>query len=486
MMDASGRSTPTGPRRKRKRKSALQQLRELISARRRNDARQVNRPKPVMRRRGGGGFGISWNKRNKLKKQIDYALADDDDGWDNAEEKPLAQCVFEPDSKGRLFWDVAIVFFILYNVVTTPLFIGFGSVIVKPVWMAYFDGVIDAAFILDIFLSFRTVVTQQVRGEEIRIVDTAVIVRHYIGYWFWIDLLSVGIPFNLGANLSSDLKLLSLIKLLRLLRVGRIFNRLFTIKPQAAKLVRIVQMVFLLLGTSHVFGCFFWWIAMKSVDPELPGGDSSSWTSGSASFVGFCAEKTQDAMTGDFTCIVDDNPSNNTIPHYDQVQYGYFEALYWAIMTLTTVGYGDISAGNMTEMIYSSIIMIIGAIVYAIILGHVTAAVQTLDSAKQPLLDKLERLQNFIGSNSYGINESLSDHILQTHQCVARPSRAIARRRATRWPPQATRCPPPPVSAARCGPARAATLTCLALCLAPRAAARRLVQIHVGRQLELR
>ena len=38
-------------------------------------------------------------------------------------------------------------------------------------------------------------------------------------------------------------------------------------------------------------------------------------------------------------------------------------------MTLTTVGYGDLSAGNVSEMVYSSVIMIIGAIIYAVILG---------------------------------------------------------------------------------------------------------------------
>merc|ERR1719258_636358 len=65
-------------------------------------------------------------------------------------------------------------------------------------------------------------------------------------------------------------------------------------------------------------------------------------------------------------------------------------------------------------MIYSSIIMVIGAVIYAVILGSVTAAVGSLDSQKQPLLDKMERLQNFVASN--GIGEAMSQRILETHQ----------------------------------------------------------------------
>ena len=48
--------------------------------------------------------------------------------------------------------------------------------------------------------------------------------------------------------------------------------------------------------------------------------------------------------------------------------------------------------------------MILGAVFYAIILGAVTTAIAGLDSHKQPYLDKVDKLHNFIESN--GLDEA--------------------------------------------------------------------------------
>lgn len=65
---------------------------------------------------------------------------------------------------------------------------------IKPLWLLILDVVIDSTFIFDIFLSFRTVATYHVRGEEVRISDPVVLVKMYGQSWFVIDALSCGIP----------------------------------------------------------------------------------------------------------------------------------------------------------------------------------------------------------------------------------------------------------------------------------------------------
>ncbi|XP_065903305.1 uncharacterized protein [Dysidea avara] len=59
----------------------------------------------------------------------------------------------------------------------------------------------------------------------------------------------------------------------------------------------------------------------------------------------------------------------------DTDQYHYLVSLYWSVTTLTTTGYGEISATNVLEMIISSCVMIIGKLMFGFILGNVASEI---------------------------------------------------------------------------------------------------------------
>jgi len=50
----------------------------------------------------------------------------------------------------------------------------------------------------------------------------------------------------------------------------------------------------------------------------------------------------------------------------------YAISFYWTITTITTVGYGDISATNYTEYWFSSFIMVIGVISFSLANGSLS------------------------------------------------------------------------------------------------------------------
>ena len=84
---------------------------------------------------------------------------------------------------------------------------------------------------------------------------------------------------------------------------------------------------------------------------------------------------------------------------YDESQL-YAVSFYWAITTITTVGYGDISASNTTEYWYCSAIMVFGVIAFSfannalgIILEQVDKESQILQE-KITVLDKIQRQFN--------------------------------------------------------------------------------------------
>jgi hypothetical protein len=71
----------------------------------------------------------------------------------------------------------------------------------------------------------------------------------------------------------------------------------------------------------------------------------------------------------------------------------YLTACYWTITTITTVGYGDIDAGNNNEeRLYTAFVMIIGVFLYSYTIGSLSTLLANLDSSKEKLNRKLEVL----------------------------------------------------------------------------------------------
>ena len=53
----------------------------------------------------------------------------------------------------------------------------------------------------------------------------------------------------------------------------------------------------------------------------------------------------------------------------------YTIGMYWTVTTITTVGYGDISATNTAERISASVIMIIGVIAFSFSTGSLSSII---------------------------------------------------------------------------------------------------------------
>ncbi len=74
----------------------------------------------------------------------------------------------------------------------------------------------------------------------------------------------------------------------------------------------------------------------------------------------------------------------------------YVKAYYWAITTLTTVGYGDISAVTISQMIFAGLVQILGVGIFGYALSNVAGILARVDAARERHMDNLDKVETFM------------------------------------------------------------------------------------------
>lgn len=82
-------------------------------------------------------------------------------------------------------------------------------------------------------------------------------------------------------------------------------------------------------------------------------------------------------------------------PDTDITTY-YIKSFYWALTTLTTIGYGDITPTNNIGRIFTCFIMIIGVGMYGIVIGNISRMLASADRYKEQSREKINDLLMFM------------------------------------------------------------------------------------------
>ncbi len=80
-------------------------------------------------------------------------------------------------------------------------------------------------------------------------------------------------------------------------------------------------------------------------------------------------------------------------------QQTYLEAIYWAVTTLTTIGYGDITPESPNEMMFAIVIMIVGFLMMGYLIGNIASILNKSDPLRAQYAETLEEVSAFVQYN---------------------------------------------------------------------------------------
>uniref|UniRef100_A0A3Q1JBY7 Voltage-gated delayed rectifier potassium channel KCNH4 n=1 Tax=Anabas testudineus TaxID=64144 RepID=A0A3Q1JBY7_ANATE len=273
-------------------------------------------------------------------------------------------------------WDWLILLATFYVAVTVPYNVCFtaveiredgGSAARNPPSVS--DILVEILFIIDIVLNFRTTYVST-SGQVVY--DARSICIHYVTSWLSVDLIAA-LPFDLlyAFNISVNFGV-HLLKTVRLLRLLRLLQKLDRYSQYSAVVLTLLMSTFALL--AHWMACVWYFIGRSEIESNSP----ASWDIGLTNY-------TQTT-----------NGSGMTLNGGPSVRSSYVTSLYFALSSLTSVGFGNVSANTDSEKIFSICTMLIGALMHAVVFGNVTAIIQRMYSRRSLYHTRTKDLKDFI------------------------------------------------------------------------------------------
>jgi hypothetical protein len=250
---------------------------------------------------------------------------------------------------GRLSWDVIQILSGLLSGLLLPilLVLSTSGLALKPLWV-----VLSVLGLIDVVICSRRSFGE--KGQVIR--DKKKIFSRYLKGWLFLDVVS-NLPFLL-ASASPLAAAFQVLRASKVFRVFRLWERSSHIDPLLLRMVRYV--IALALLVVWLSCC---WLFLGLSDPSTDG-----WIARH----GFADRSSGDKLLFSF---------------------------YWALTTLTSVGYGDVLPKTRPEILLAMATMCIGVVVIAVAIGNIIAVVNQLNDGRSEYEMKQAAIRRYLSLN---------------------------------------------------------------------------------------
>jgi voltage-gated potassium channel len=245
------------------------------------------------------------------------------------------------ESRLKSGWDAFVLLMTTAAAVEIPLRLSEG-IPLEGAWLV-FDSFLTTVFAVDLIVNFFAPV--MVDGQLVT--DRKTIARRYLKGWFVLDVIAT-VPWDL--IFGSAFGGLRLLRLLRLAHIATFMKRVANANVINASVLRMAFLAFWITIFTHWVACGWIVLGAGNIGPEWRG---------------------------------------------DHVLF-YIRSLYWAVTTIATIGYGDITPQTPVETVYTIFVEILGAGIYGYVIAIFASLIAKLDVARNHFTEHLEKINTFM------------------------------------------------------------------------------------------
>ncbi|EDK31609.1 voltage and ligand gated potassium channel protein (macronuclear) [Tetrahymena thermophila SB210] len=291
--------------------------------------------------------------------------------------------VFMPTQAFRVYWDVFLVIFTYIFLFIYSILIFFYQEYQNIQFVDLFFQIPFAVFLLDFLLNLNTAFFNK---DAIEINRKKIIQKYFSSHIFFTDAICL---FVIGSNVIANYDLiynpknkfstfsynvLIFLKLNGLNSKTSRFSYVFILKENQKHILKLFNQLLGVITIAHIV-CIAWYCLGLY---EQNNGYANSWLDKYG-----------------FTDL-------------SQIQK-YIYSLYWSITTMTTVGYGDISATNDIEALFILISMILFSCVFAYSINNIGFILQEIEKSSKQLNENITTIQRYL--NRKNVNMSLQSRV---------------------------------------------------------------------------
>nr|AAA95997.1 K+ channel [Paramecium tetraurelia]AAL27464.1 K+-channel Pak2 [Paramecium tetraurelia] len=288
--------------------------------------------------------------------------------------------IMRPESLASIWWNIYILTILNINVLYVSIKIAFkfdeqSQDDFYQARQIIFDVLPSYSFMLEILLKFNT--CYYYKGAVIE--NRYQIAKNYLRSSFFFDIFVV-IPYFI--SLRFDLQYLDLVIILKVFQITKFSRNLFDRLELTAIQIVIVDLVklgYTILAAAHFSACI-WFLVGSTGNPN-----DTSW-------------------------IKAQNIEN------EQWFNQYLHSLYWSIITMTTIGYGDITPQNLRERVFAVGMALSAVGVFGYSIGNINSIYAEWSRQSFQIRTDMNNLKKFIRIK--GINKHLAEKIRKYFEYV--------------------------------------------------------------------